>query len=261
MRILILTATLLGLTGCPTDGRDGVPGAQGPAGAAGISCWDLNENYLKDLPDEDTNSDGVVNVLDCRYSTQIPPSNVVVDTGNATISHQHIRSAASISNADISKRIVLTDISASDYETLLSQGNFLAMDGFLREPVSDPCGLWEWKPVEDAGNNYALTANSAIAYAAEHYAAVIVPNDPNEMPVAGFQMCESSCLSDESCAGAFFVRESNTSNAIRCVKVQRSSSAQASEYRALVTNTRGFVAANMQTDLLSTGVISVCDLE
>jgi hypothetical protein len=30
-----------------------------------ISCWDLNENGLKDLPDEDFNSDGFVDVGDC----------------------------------------------------------------------------------------------------------------------------------------------------------------------------------------------------
>ena len=60
------------MAGCADDGKDGADGATGPAGAAGvdgsdgISCWDLNENGVPDLPDEDTNGDGVVNVEDCR---------------------------------------------------------------------------------------------------------------------------------------------------------------------------------------------------
>ncbi len=62
-----------GLSGC--DGDDGATGAAGTAGAAGlagtdgsdgISCWDLNQNGVGDLPDEDINGDGVVDVLDCN---------------------------------------------------------------------------------------------------------------------------------------------------------------------------------------------------
>jgi hypothetical protein len=44
------------------------PGPQGPPGVPGldgIDCWDLNENYICDLPTEDKNNDGVCNVLDC----------------------------------------------------------------------------------------------------------------------------------------------------------------------------------------------------
>ena len=37
-----------------------------PPQPGGISCWDLNENGIADLDTEDTNGDGVVNVLDCR---------------------------------------------------------------------------------------------------------------------------------------------------------------------------------------------------
>ena len=54
----------LGLSGC--DGDDGDDGAAGPPGTDGISCWDLNENGVKDLPDEDLNGDGVVDVNDCN---------------------------------------------------------------------------------------------------------------------------------------------------------------------------------------------------
>ncbi len=65
-----------GLTGC--DGDDGAAGANGAAGVAGvdgadgsngsdgINCWDLNQNGVGDLPDEDLNGDGVVDALDCN---------------------------------------------------------------------------------------------------------------------------------------------------------------------------------------------------
>ena len=68
---LVAVTLTMGLAGC-----DGDDGATGPAGAAGtdgsdgsdgdpgLACWDLNENGLKDLPDEDINGDGVVDVLD-----------------------------------------------------------------------------------------------------------------------------------------------------------------------------------------------------
>jgi OmcA/MtrC family decaheme c-type cytochrome len=53
----------LGVAGC--DGDDGNDGAAGPPGEPGISCWDLNENGVKD-PEEDLNGDGVVDVNDCN---------------------------------------------------------------------------------------------------------------------------------------------------------------------------------------------------
>ncbi len=38
----------------------------GRNGADGISCWDLNQNGIGDLPDEDLNGDGTVDALDCN---------------------------------------------------------------------------------------------------------------------------------------------------------------------------------------------------
>jgi octaheme c-type cytochrome (tetrathionate reductase family) len=71
-----------GLTGCEgddgingADGTDGAAGTEGTAGtsgsdgADGISCWDLNENGTADLPDEDLNDDGVVDVNDCSAAS------------------------------------------------------------------------------------------------------------------------------------------------------------------------------------------------
>ncbi|MEJ2515580.1 MAG: tetrathionate reductase family octaheme c-type cytochrome [Gammaproteobacteria bacterium] len=73
IRLLALVVVAFGLAACDgDDGRDGLPGSagvDGSPGTDGISCWDLNENGIKDLPDEDTNGDGVVDVLDCRTPT------------------------------------------------------------------------------------------------------------------------------------------------------------------------------------------------
>jgi octaheme c-type cytochrome (tetrathionate reductase family) len=70
LAILLAMVVSFGLSGC--DGKDGPAGATGAAGqdgadgADGFSCWDLNQNGIGDLPDEDLNSDGVVDVLDCN---------------------------------------------------------------------------------------------------------------------------------------------------------------------------------------------------
>ena len=50
-------------------GPKGATGAQGLAGTDGLACWDLNANGNKDLPDEDIDSSGVVDVLDCKVSS------------------------------------------------------------------------------------------------------------------------------------------------------------------------------------------------
>jgi octaheme c-type cytochrome (tetrathionate reductase family) len=70
LAILLAMVVSFGLSGC--DGKDGAAGASGTAGqdgadgADGFSCWDLNQNGIGDLPDEDINGDGVVDVLDCN---------------------------------------------------------------------------------------------------------------------------------------------------------------------------------------------------
>ena len=47
------------------EGDDGDNGREGADGDAGLACWDLNENGVKD-PEEDLNGDGEVDVLDCN---------------------------------------------------------------------------------------------------------------------------------------------------------------------------------------------------
>ena len=68
--LLLVLSLGLGLAGCEgddgADGRDGVAGADGADGADGQSCWDLNDNGVGDMPDEDINGDGAVDVFDCN---------------------------------------------------------------------------------------------------------------------------------------------------------------------------------------------------
>lgn len=71
-----------GVQGVP--GPKGVPGAEGPtgesgaagargiAGAPGQACWDLNANGIGDMPAEDRNGDGVVDVNDCSVGAPGP---------------------------------------------------------------------------------------------------------------------------------------------------------------------------------------------
>ena len=64
--ILAVSTVAFALGGCEgDDGNDGAAGVAGAPGADGISCWDTNANGVGDLPDEDVNGDGAVDVADC----------------------------------------------------------------------------------------------------------------------------------------------------------------------------------------------------
>ncbi|MGD8533607.1 MAG: OmcA/MtrC family decaheme c-type cytochrome [Gammaproteobacteria bacterium] len=90
----LLSVIFLGLAiaGCDgDDGDDGAPGAAGPPGedgAAGLACWDLNENGVGDLvlPDppftEDLNQDGVVNVFDCNATAGDGGTGIAIGDGS-----------------------------------------------------------------------------------------------------------------------------------------------------------------------------------
>ncbi|MGW8370118.1 MAG: OmcA/MtrC family decaheme c-type cytochrome, partial [Gammaproteobacteria bacterium] len=69
------------MAGCD-DGDDGRDGTDGTDGATGLSCWDLNENGIKDFPDEDTNGDGVIDVNDCRGDAAAGGSGDLSDPAN-----------------------------------------------------------------------------------------------------------------------------------------------------------------------------------
>ncbi|MDH3511185.1 MAG: hypothetical protein OER85_10075 [Gammaproteobacteria bacterium] len=68
-RLAALLVLGIFLVGC--DGDDGAAGAAGAVGADGQECWDLNGNGAGDLPDEDLNDDGLVDVLDCNPTANI----------------------------------------------------------------------------------------------------------------------------------------------------------------------------------------------
>ncbi|MGB0938870.1 MAG: hypothetical protein ACPGTQ_15555 [Colwellia sp.] len=89
----MLLPLLASLAGCPLDGDEGddgssgIQGVAGPQGIVGLSCWDLNEDGNKTMPDEDTNSDGVIDVYDCRTSINLSPTTTLVDSGTQTITN------------------------------------------------------------------------------------------------------------------------------------------------------------------------------
>jgi len=62
--IALMAIAAVGFAGC--SGDDGKDGQDGSAGLDGTNCWDLNNNGVGDLPDEDLNNDGVVDVKDCN---------------------------------------------------------------------------------------------------------------------------------------------------------------------------------------------------
>jgi octaheme c-type cytochrome (tetrathionate reductase family) len=93
----------LGLAGCSADdgkdGANGTAGTDGTDGAPGINCWDLNQNGIADLPDEDTNGDGTIDVQDCRVSGSYTPEalhkgyftdNTYTGTGQCLVCHGKI---------------------------------------------------------------------------------------------------------------------------------------------------------------------------
>jgi hypothetical protein len=57
-----------GVDGQPAEAPDPVPGEPGQPG---LSCWDLNGNFIAD-PEEDINGDGVYDTLDCTTGTGEP---------------------------------------------------------------------------------------------------------------------------------------------------------------------------------------------
>ena len=111
---LLFTAFLLSAAGCFEDGATGPAGpagATGPAGPPGVACWDLNSNGIGD-PEEDTNGDGVVDVLDCQASAP-PPGGVSTVAG-------HVLQAAHGSRAGL-KAIGSFDSTTGAWTVILSR--------------------------------------------------------------------------------------------------------------------------------------------
>jgi hypothetical protein len=60
-----LVGLLFALAGCP-EPEIGPPGGAGPGGSDGTPCWDLDGDGTGDPAYEDTNGDGVVDLMDCQ---------------------------------------------------------------------------------------------------------------------------------------------------------------------------------------------------
>ena len=235
------------------DGTNGVNGTNGVDGIAGLSCWDLNEDGAKTLPDEDTNSDGVVNVYDCRAGNKLSPTITIVNSTDKTITNQHSRKAYS-SASDI----VLFTGTGEDY--ISGEGNWSSIDMFAANPIQDPCGLWKWTEIDS--DTYALQAHNSVVYESKHILAVaFYTENLAEEPHFGYEQCQSACLSDSECSGAYYTLEDGTNNSLNCKLVRDVGFeiATSTEFKALSTSEIGFTTGNMQSNSTIIGVISVCE--
>ena len=266
-RILVIIGLSVLLTGCPLEGNDGkngtqgiqgVQGVNGPIGAAGISCWDLNENGQADLAAEDTNSDGTVNVKDCRANA-IPAHTPAIarlgddlDPTSPTYVLQHFhtrRSFGSYYADDTGSRIILA----------------IEPAGIAVDPIQDACNLWKWT-TDDAGFEF-VTADNAYNYKSEHFpqwTRIEDPNNPGSMVThPGFEFCESACLTDPDCDGAFYNTINNTENSIMCKLLTRYENVQplSFHFKALGAEpaVKDAIASDIARGLVELGIISVCD--
>lgn len=247
--ILLITSLTALLAGCPLDGDKG---PSGPEGGAGISCWDLNEDGLKTMPSEDTNSDGVIDVYDCRAGSKFSSTTTLVDSSTQTITHQHSRQLHSTASD-----IILFTGTDLDYQAAV--GNWPALDVYVADPVQDPCGLWKWT---DLGGGYALKAENSIVYEVKHMMALAFYSaDPSADPHYGYEQCQTACQSDSNCVGAYYSLEQGTNNSLNC-KLLRDVGFEIDdsvEFEALSTGEQGFVAGNIQGNTPFIGLISVCE--
>lgn len=262
---LLLNTTLVGLTmmftGCDNDGSTGAIGETGVTGQAGISCWDLNEDGVKTMPDEDTNKDGYINVMDCRAIPSSPAATTThVDLTTGAISNKHTRVGNATFLPDPNKIDTYTG-SHSDYYTAVLSGDYLSLDADLTDPISDPCGLWKWKEDPSAAGNYLLVAEDTVGYSATHYPISAI--DENNESHYGSESCLHSCLADSQCVAATYTPEheirTNTMICTKGYKVDIDIAAN-TELVAMEGSFRGLMVANVELEGgLNSGFISVCE--
>lgn len=262
---VIIFALLASLIGCSVDGDDGSPGIQGPdgspgiqgpQGSSGVSCWDLNEDGDKTMPDEDTNSDGVIDVYDCRTATNLSPTTTIIDTSTQTITNQHSREVYSSALAEI----MLFTGSIDEYKS--ASDDWSVLDTLVAMPIEDPCGLWKWTETSPGSGTYNLQAENSVAYDVRHMLAIaFYSSDPSEDAHFGYEQCQHACQSDSDCVGAFYAAEEGTDNSLNC-KLLRDVGFEidrATEFEALTTGEIGFTSANIQYSPIYIGVLSVCN--
>ncbi|WP_372871640.1 hypothetical protein [Shewanella sp.] len=263
----VLALTIL-LSGCPLDGdkgEKGSVGATGPVGPAGsvgpsgISCWDLNENNIKDSA-EDVNQDGIVNVADCR------PAVVHQQTVERTwyVASGALLFASTQADpdgpwADPARRLPLYDNSAN---CLLNIDPLCVAD-----PVPDPCGLWYWAdgPEDLTGSRY-LKASRGYQYSVQilqDFNSANTPDDPTDDSF-GWENCLASCLADSQCVGASITESGEEALACRLIAKTQFEAPIVDEYDHLGPRTQEQwppILSGMENNFLTAirnTIISVC---
>ena len=182
VHVVLFIFTAMFLWGC--DGDDGAPGPAGPAGSDGQACWDLNNNGVGDLPDEDTNGDGVVDVNDCRAD---PIGQAAVETcavchddtsiADAYVAHalppieavSNISFAVNGADLDVTFDLAADGESAADYDSM--QRGYRT-DGAITTNIcgnasrSDPCDPAQMTLTNNGGGNYTVKVLGGAAEAA-----------------------------------------------------------------------------------------------
>jgi hypothetical protein len=187
----------LGLTGCD-DGDDGAPGPPGPAGtdgvigadgadgaagANGISCWDLDMDGVAD-PEEDTNGDGLIDVVDCRA---VPTSiEGTISSASGALDHYvslQLTPAAGGAAIEITVEAdgdYAEDLAAGQYDVIASRPGYedYALPGMTVEPgVSNSLNI---DMIALAANTYIGSEDCGVCHAAK-YASFIQTGHPYKL--------------------------------------------------------------------------------
>jgi len=255
----LLTVTLI-LAGCPIDGDKGQTGAAGTTGTTGISCWDLNEDGIKTMPDEDTNLDGMVSVLDCRAAqSTVAAGSVVANPTTGLVVHEHTRESYATFGLGPNRLPTYTG-TTQNYLDAIASMDYLSLDVYLTDLSSaDPCGLWDWH--EQPSGAWLLTANDVINVSTLHLPIQAIDS------AGGFhygsESCALSCLSDSQCVAATYSPVNGVNQNTMICKLGYKVGidlASGSEMIAINTSARGLSVAGMEAETgINQGIISVCN--
>lgn len=289
---VIITSLLLGACGADdgSNGTAGTTGEQGPQGevgatgpqgvaVAGISCWDLNENHIKDSS-EDTNGDTVVDAWDCRAS--FTSTGILIDSSDPDLDHEwdFAGRKAYFSHGFVPPEDQIVAWSGT-FEEYWASSDGAYLNSFVNEPIDDVCGVWKWTEVEGATGSYWLQADDAVAYKSMHFAAAATgviednPDTPDDESGTetyyGYHSCAAACTHDAECVGATYATDIFTdtsgtilNNSLTChlLRDVGFDIAQDTEYKFFKTGQRGnFTSGLKWNTFLNNGFISVCKNE
>jgi len=196
----------------------GVPGEPGPAGAPGISCWDLNENGIAD-PDEDLNGDGVTDVLDCR------PAELYREPEQRTwyVNSRILLNAIGDLSDDHYIPIYDADLNNDSDCAIIDEVQGGEID-CLGDPIPDPCGLWQWdKTGDQPDDTWVVRAEQGYNVATYRYEAVVPPSDSQDQAYFGWENCRDACLADPQCVGASIESILEVDNGLYCKLIAKTS--------------------------------------